>query len=120
MSRFITRLMTCAAWTDDDDDDDKVMSDGYCVGKAGWSGHQRPAISPFTCSASKEGQVYATPPKGSSVGFPGRTELTFGQVLRTGLQSIVCRFGLAAFQRFDRNQRLVNETHKRHAPEHHW
>ena len=31
----------------DDDDDDWVPSDGYCVGKAGWSGHPRPAISPF-------------------------------------------------------------------------
>ena len=68
------------------------------------------------------GQVYATPATEGVVCWlpPGRTELTVGRVIRTGLQSIVCRFGLSAYQRFDTNQRLVNQTHKRHAPEHHW
>ena len=68
------------------------------------------------------GQVYTTPAVAGIVCWlpPGQTELTLGRVFRTGLQSIVCRFGLAAYSRYSNNQRYLNRTHKRCAPEHHW
>jgi ribosomal protein S18 acetylase RimI-like enzyme len=68
------------------------------------------------------GQVYTTPAiEGTACWLPpGQAELTFGRVIRTGLQAIVCKLGPAAYRRYDNNQRYLNRIHKCYAPEHHW
>jgi len=51
---------------------------------------------------------------------PGRTEITVGRVMRTGLYAVLPRFGLAACGRFIGSMAYADKVHRRHAPEPHW
>ena len=51
---------------------------------------------------------------------PGRTELTIGRVVRSGLYATPLKMGLAAYRRFDVYMGYADELHKRYAPESHW
>lgn len=51
---------------------------------------------------------------------PGRTELTLGGVVRSGLYATPLKMGREAYRRFDLYQRLSGRLHHRHAPQPHW
>ncbi|MCX6030601.1 MAG: GNAT family N-acetyltransferase [Chloroflexi bacterium] len=51
---------------------------------------------------------------------PGRTDLTIGRILRSGLYATPLKMGLAAYRRFDTYSSYADKLHHRYAPESHW
>ncbi len=51
---------------------------------------------------------------------PGRTELTIGRILRSGLYATLLKMGLAAYRRFDTYMGYADKLHHRYAPASHW
>jgi ribosomal protein S18 acetylase RimI-like enzyme len=69
------------------------------------------------------GEVYATPGEIAGVAVwlpPGKTTLSFGRMVRSGMLATPLRFGLAAFGRFMTLANHVEQVHKRIAPMPHW
>ncbi len=51
---------------------------------------------------------------------PGRTEITLGRILRSGLHATPLKMGWAAYRRFDPYQSFSGRIHHLHAPQPHW
>jgi len=51
---------------------------------------------------------------------PGRTEITLGRIVRSGLHATPLKMGWAAYRRFDPYQSLSGRLHHLHAPQPHW
>ena len=51
---------------------------------------------------------------------PGRTEITLGRILRSGLHATPLKMGWAAYRRFDPYQVFSGRLHHIHAPQLHW
>lgn len=68
------------------------------------------------------GQVYTTPAlEGVACWLPpGRTSLTAGRVVRSGLYATPLKMGLAAYRRFGAYSTYVDGLHERYAPASHW
>jgi ribosomal protein S18 acetylase RimI-like enzyme len=68
------------------------------------------------------GRVYMTSANEGVICWlpPGRAKLTTAGIIRTGLFTIVLRFGVSAYRRFDDNMEYTNKIHNSHAPNPHW
>lgn len=51
---------------------------------------------------------------------PGRTELTIGRIVRSGLHATPLKLGLAAYRCFDAYMSYADRLHHRYAPASHW
>ncbi len=51
---------------------------------------------------------------------PGRTEITMGRIIRSGLIAMPLVFGLPAYRRFDYYMNYSGSLRKEHAPESYW
>jgi ribosomal protein S18 acetylase RimI-like enzyme len=68
------------------------------------------------------GEVYTTPAVDGVACWlpPGRTKLTLGRMVRSGLHATPLKMGLAAYRRFDAYMGYADAVHARYAPEPHW
>jgi len=68
------------------------------------------------------GEVYTTPTlEGVACWLPpGRTKLTLGRMVRSGLHATPLKMGLAAYRQFDTYMGYADAFHTRYAPEPHW
>jgi ribosomal protein S18 acetylase RimI-like enzyme len=68
------------------------------------------------------GQVYTTRKlEGVACWLPpGRTELSIGRLVRSGLYATPLKMGLGAYRRFDTYMGYADQLHKRYAPASHW
>lgn len=68
------------------------------------------------------GQVYTTRTlEGVACWLPpGRTRLTIGRILQSGLYATPLKMGLATYRRFDAYMSYADKFHHRYAPESHW
>jgi ribosomal protein S18 acetylase RimI-like enzyme len=68
------------------------------------------------------GQVYTTPQlEGVACWLPpGRTKLTLGRLVRSGLYATPLKMGWGAYRRFDTYMGYADQLHHSHAPAPHW
>jgi ribosomal protein S18 acetylase RimI-like enzyme len=68
------------------------------------------------------GRVYITSASEGVICWlpPGRTKITMGGIIRTGLFTIALRFGVSSYRRFDDNLSYTDQVHNRHASNPHW
>jgi ribosomal protein S18 acetylase RimI-like enzyme len=68
------------------------------------------------------GQTFTTPGLEGVAGWlpPGRSALTLGRVIRSGLYATPLKMGWAAYRRFDAYMTYADKLHARYAPELHW
>jgi GNAT superfamily N-acetyltransferase len=52
--------------------------------------------------------------------LPGRTELTIGRIVRSGLYATPLKLGLAAYRHFETYMGYADRLHHRYAPASHW
>jgi ribosomal protein S18 acetylase RimI-like enzyme len=68
------------------------------------------------------GHTFTTPELEGIAGWlpPGRTNLTLGRIIRSGLHATPLKLGWNAYRRFDTYMAYADKLHARHAPRFHW